>query len=268
MRKPLARIIKHRSAFTLVELIVVISIIGILMALSLHGVQAARESARRATCANNLRQQSLALHSFHSTYDHFPLGEDTKGSLNHSWSSAILAELEQTSIAQSWDRTVPWDDPTSNAELAASVIATFRCPSSQLHIPGDIDYAGVRGSMLAAFPSVLAHVMNNGVLISSTPRRSHPVTLTEIFDGSSNTVLLAEDSDRFPDEHGLWADGGNALSHDNGGINIENSGEIFSFHPGGAYVALSDGSVQFLQETIAPEIIGGMCSRDGREKSD
>jgi prepilin-type N-terminal cleavage/methylation domain-containing protein len=257
-----------RSGFTLIELIVVISIIGILMSLSLHGVQAARESSRRASCANNLRQQALALHSFHATYDHFPLGEDTKNSLNHSWSSAILAQLEQTAIAQSWDRTVPWYDPAKNAGLAASIIPTYRCPSSQMDIPGDIDYAGVRGSMLAAFPTVLAHVMNNGVLIGSTPRRTHPVTLTEIFDGSSNTIFLAEDSDRFPDEHGLWADGGNSISHDNGGINIENSGEIFSFHPGGAHVAFSDGSIHFLHETIAAEIVGGMCSRDGREKTE
>ena len=256
---------EKKSAFTLIELLVVISIIGILLSLTLNGVSAARESSRRMTCSSRLRQQALALHSFHAIHQSFPLGEDRWLYHDQSWSSAILAQLEQPAIAEQWDRSVAWDDPAGNEELGKRTIPLFRCPSSILDSPGDTDYAGIRGSFLAALPSVIAHSLNNGVLISSTPVRMNPVSLTEIFDGSSQTAFLAEVADRLPAEHGLWADGGNVISHDNGGINLENSGEIFSFHPGGAHVAMADGAVHFLTESVAPQVIGAMCSRDGRE---
>ena len=137
--------VKFRRAFTLVELLVVIAIIGILVALLLPAVQAARESARRSQCVNNLKQLGVGLLNYESAKKELPPGcevyrNPTTGQPQHSssdaafidlvrtWSIAILPFLEEQQLQQSFDTTRPISDPV-NLPLIQKELKIFLCPS-------------------------------------------------------------------------------------------------------------------------------------------
>jgi prepilin-type N-terminal cleavage/methylation domain-containing protein len=84
-----------RRGFTLVELLVVIAIIGILVALLLPAIQAAREAARRTQCANNLKQLGVAIHNFHGVNNNFPVGAHDDDNDAYAWGAYLLPYLEQ-----------------------------------------------------------------------------------------------------------------------------------------------------------------------------
>ncbi|MFO0870546.1 MAG: DUF1559 domain-containing protein [Pirellulales bacterium] len=112
-----------RRAFTLVELLVVIAIIGILVALLLPAVQAARESARRSQCTNNLKQIGLAIHNFHDTHQRLPPGYlGTSSHIPATYSNAqwlgtlsfLLPQLEQQNIYDRIQAVKNVDQPTAD----------------------------------------------------------------------------------------------------------------------------------------------------------
>ncbi|MGL6197275.1 MAG: DUF1559 domain-containing protein [Thermoguttaceae bacterium] len=140
-------VVAKSSGFTLVELLVVIAIIGILIALLLPAVQAAREAARRMQCSNNLKQLGLALHNHADAHQCFPAGSDNMNgrysARTVSASVHLMPFIEMQSLydaIQSWDhqpggvigQNAPWNVPQV---CSSSKYAAFSCPSSPNQSP-------------------------------------------------------------------------------------------------------------------------------------
>ncbi len=117
-----------RAGFTLVEVLVVIAIIGILVAFLLPAIQAARESARRTQCQNNLRQIGDAIQMHHDTHKHFPTGRNRFDQYAVSWAFFLLPYMEETAIYNSYDSKARVDDD-ANAATMRTPIETYACPS-------------------------------------------------------------------------------------------------------------------------------------------
>lgn len=316
----------HR-AFTLVELLVVIAIIGVLVALLLPAVQAARESARRMTCGNNLKQLSLALLAYHDPQGQFPTGiygdKDDRRRLHEDglgWATKILPNLEQASIHQAirsngvpgFDGD-PWKPGFFRAAHAAgrrpvgggdTVLPMFQCPSADLprHVPdGDevigsgpypntgyavSHYKGSRGYcdwgmylrvQESLKPGACYDDFNgDGTIDTIFKDPFERVRMTDVTDGSSNTIAIGEaayipEYEAFPMWMGSWKEDGSALFKTRDAINCNIGGAgyplteadvlrlpgsqqqddcSFSWHPGGAFFGFVDGSVHFLTEDL------------------
>ncbi len=230
----------RRRGFTLVELLVVIAIIGILVALLLPAVQAARESARRMQCVNHLKQMSLACHNHHDKYKTFPSGglgpwpeiEIVNGQIagpkeqTISWPFQILPFLEQDGIY-----SIPQGRPQNmvNAEIdeqIGSIIVSFYfCPSrrspqkqelrylmdyasatpgTRINASASADYWAGRDPFERNEDRTISYPYNG--LITRT-RFSLPARIEDAIDGASQTLLLGEKwLDPAKYETGAWHD--------------------------------------------------------------
>ncbi len=307
MRKSISR-----PGFTLVELLVVIAIIGILVGLLLPAVQSAREAARRMQCMNNMRQFGLAMHNHESTYKVFPQSRPLDLAGNRmSWCVVVLDFIEQGNLANIYDKNVRWNTG-ANVIAGQNNIPIFICPSTaagSVRLPANGTGSPIDGVVMGPSDYIVMHRLRNrfytangivnplgtadhdGVLVQNRKTK-----IGEITDGTSNTILIMEDSGRpnwsilrrdqgtiLPRPEGFgWTDpDGGAGSMDgtdritgaiNGGsgtgtciMNCNNDSEPYSFHPGGMNVSIADGSVRFLAETVDAATFAALVTPRGGE---
>ena len=256
-----------RRGFTLVELLVVIAIIGVLIALLLPAVQAAREAARRSSCTNNLKQIGLALHNHADVNKRLPEGYE--GSGKYAWSTFILPYMEQQNVFDATDiQTSETYSGTQAAALAAE-LDVFNCPSD----PGPDANPYFDDLPTSNYPS-------NRSLFFNVPgntdinRNLFGTTLADVTDGLSNTIFVGErDGDqstaaifighnrayhsvvgesRWPINTPILQ----AYKDDKDGaalstVDPDRKRTAFtSRHPTGAMFLFGDGSVHFIAETI------------------
>jgi prepilin-type N-terminal cleavage/methylation domain-containing protein/prepilin-type processing-associated H-X9-DG protein len=140
----------RKSGFTLVELLVVIAIIGILVALLLPAIQAAREAARRSQCSNNVKQQAIALQNYHDVHKCFPSGGiNPYAGINPAngwainWAIAILPFVEQGPLYDQYNMNLSNND-AANAAVLQTIVPAYCCPSdvnaTKLENPGSGNY--------------------------------------------------------------------------------------------------------------------------------
>jgi prepilin-type N-terminal cleavage/methylation domain-containing protein/prepilin-type processing-associated H-X9-DG protein len=290
-----------RVGFTLVELLVVIAIIGILVALLLPAVQAAREAGRRTQCTNNLKQWALTMHNHHDTLKRLPFG--ASNSPRQTWVMFLWPFIEQTTLSSKNDVTQPfYVAPCTIAGtlngLCGARVDAYYCPSDSGSDLTNGTYQRRRGNYAvnwgktkydtapaAGETAPFMHINGN----RATPMK---ITLASITDGTSNTLLFAEqlmtkspdDNDWRGDIHNddgvfkfmsvttpnstaadvvNWAVGSDPMMPYTSGTNQYSAAR--SRHPGGVNGALCDGSVRFFTSNIVLTTWQALSTSQGGE---
>jgi hypothetical protein len=219
---------------------------GVLVALLLPAVQAAREAARRTQCSNNLRQIALAFHNYHDTYKAFPPAyiPDEDGKPMHSWRVLILPFLGHQDIYQRYNFDEPWDSP-NNMAVTNRAIPVYRCPSA----PG------------AGTPTETNYMVITGPATVFDADKA--CSMAEIKDGTSNTIMVVEVAAAGAN----WAEPkdlqAGMLTPPIGARNANSTG---SFHPGGMQAAMCDGAVRFLSDSLPQQDFNALLTKDGGEQ--
>ncbi len=280
-------------AFTLVELLVVISIIGMLVGLLLPAVQSAREAARRMQCSNNLKQLGLGLHNYESVYRKFPVGSIQSNFI--SGFASILPHLEQGNTYSNYDFSLYYTRP-ENANLSKQSVPTYLCPA--MILPRDVPET--RGREVGGPSSYLLNEGTGSYMVKAdgmfgahwpTFGRNNPhIGFSSISDGTSHTLAVSETTYNY--ENYLWSAstpaplGGTlryglarwivgyprvALGTTQFPINDFTNSTLAGYssqHTGGVNALFMDGSVHFISDRVDADSFNAMSTRAGREVTD
>lgn len=269
---------------TLVELLVSIAIIGTLVGLLLPAVQSARESSRRTSCTNNIKQLALACHEYEASLRVFPPGTtfskpdgDPSGVANFGWGAMILEHLQQKPIVRQLGLpSAQLHDvlKSSVVDIARAELPMFRCPSDT---GPSLNYERPFGPKYNDLVAAKSNYMgNHGTRFVTRDQKKldakidsygmfwadSKIVEAAIPDGTSNTILLGERSTRH--WAGIWigvrndnsiGDKGMRQNQAISDVRINALGDdprrgFSSEHPSGALFAFADGHVDFLQEDI------------------
>jgi prepilin-type N-terminal cleavage/methylation domain-containing protein len=194
----------RRRGFTLVELLVVIAIIGILVALLLPAIQAAREAGRRTSCNNNLKELGIALHNYHDVVGVLPFGWSDRGA---GWTTMVLPFMEQKTVFDTLDFQEGgpgnWDSGSLNQKACETLFNSFTCASAG--VPRHINFNGIARRSPAAYRGVassIADADDGGDSIVGTSMETRlldgiffvcsAVKLADITDGTAQTYMVGE----------------------------------------------------------------------------
>lgn len=267
-----------RPAFTLVEVLVVLAIVGMAAALLLPAVQAAREASRRAQCAGRLRQVGLALAQYESLRGVFPAAFTRRP--DHNVLTFLLPHLEQQAVYDRFDLGSDWSAAANRAAREVD-LPVFLCPTA----PGGRRYVSDFAAGTLITSGVWSPLVATGRiqqrtdwtnLFSATAGRCTPAA--EVRDGLSQSFMLFEcagrpqswRAGRFEPGRTIsgaaWADDQAPFwvhSVCNGAqmFGCSNNNEIYAFHPDGANFLYGDASVHFHVQGMAPEVFVSLFTK-------
>jgi len=287
----------RRSGFTLVELLVVVAIIGILIALLLPAIQAAREAARAISCSNKLKQIGIALQMHHDTRHRLPAGWNAYDPGTHqahwfgepgwAWSARILPFLEEKAIyKQMIHFELPITDP-ANDDARVVAIGSFRCPSDigddTFELQGGGPYLGSGGytpvklatnNYIGVFGTVDIHIVCPGTdcIGDGTFFLNKGLRFREMKDGLSHTFIVGErSSERAPSTWvGVVTGGQHAPARVVGVATYPPNStrqpvhyfhNFSSYHSMGAHFLTGDGAVHMVHQDIDDAIYKALCTR-------
>lgn len=287
---------RRLQGFTLVELLVVIAIIGILVALLLPAVQAAREAARRSQCSNNLKQMGIGAHNHQSTYKKLPpLVRYKPAAINNGYEEknnvwiSLLPFIEQANVyklSPGPDPRVPSIDDAATAanSLGSKVIQTYLCPTDPTTEPPPTWTNGWVVSSYAANYDAWSSLQDGGTYSQWTtaPAGYQAILGTTHADGTSNTIGIAEAYARCNTTGTLWAH--ESVTQEWAAVfNASSARGVASkfqmqptlaqcnaylpqtSHPGGIQIMLMDASVRGLSPSIDPNVWAAALTPQGGE---
>jgi prepilin-type N-terminal cleavage/methylation domain-containing protein len=287
------------KAFTIVELLIVIAIIGVLAAMLLPAVNSARESARRNQCANNLRQMGQASLMYLEQFKKLPparMQNTAKNAITHGYFAHILPWLEEQTVRNmytlkpdvAWDSTTLQSNGFRNSDAIKINIATFICPSygENRDLPL-ADYAALVGPSSGYYREV------TGVDPDANPKKDRTAiildntyrNIAKVRDGMSHSILLVECGGRphiwrlgklvaSNATEARWAHPQNELHvSKKPPINYENSdgsegNEIYSFHIGMAQFVFGDANVRTIREDVDDKAFLPFLTANGKDIAD